>query len=296
MEGLRFSSAKWIPAPAVKCRGRELDFKRVRIMGVLNATPDSFSDGGEFFDLEAALDQIARMTEEGADVIDIGGESTRPGSSGVSEAEEIRRIIPILERMNMNVGPLVSVDTSKAEVARAALEAGVHVINDVTGLRDPGMRAVIAESGAAAVAMHMRGEPRTMQENPEYADLIGELSRYLRESARQAEEDGITSVLVDPGVGFGKSWDHNLEILRRMGELRDLGHPLVVGVSRKSFIGAITGVVAAGERLIGSKVAEAFAVAGGADVIRTHDVGAAVEAVRMGEAVRRGSVATDDSS
>ena len=290
IEGLRFASAKWTPAPAAKCRGRELDFKRVRIMGVLNATPDSFSDGGEFFDLEAALDQIARMTEEGADVIDIGGESTRPGSQGVDEAEEIRRVIPILERMNMNEGPLVSVDTSKAEVARAALEAGVHIVNDVTGLRDPGMRAVIAESGAAAVAMHMRGEPRTMQENPEYEDLMGELSRYLRESARQAEEDGITSVLVDPGVGFGKSWDHNLEILRRMGELRDLGHPLVVGVSRKSFIGAIAGVEAPGERLIGSKVAEAFAALGGADVIRTHDVGAAVEAVRMGEAVRRGSV------
>ena len=259
-------------------------------MGVLNATPDSFSDGGAFFDLEAALDQIARMTEEGADVIDIGGESTRPGSSGVDEAEEIRRVIPILERMNMNEGPLVSVDTSKAVVARAALEAGVHVINDVTGLRDPGMRAVIAESGAAAVAMHMRGEPRTMQENPEYEDLMGELSRYLRESARQAERDGIRSVLIDPGVGFGKSWDQNLEILRKMSVLRDLGYPLVVGVSRKSFIGAITGVEAAGERLIGSKVAEAFAAAGGADVIRTHDVGAAVEAVRMGEAVRRGSV------
>ena len=290
MEGLRFVSAKWTPVPALKCRGRALDFKRVRIMGVLNATPDSFSDGGEFFDLEAALDQIARMTEEGADVIDIGGESTRPGSGGVDEAEEIRRVIPILERMNMSEGPLVSVDTSKAEVARAALEAGVHMINDVKGLRDPGMRAVIAESGAAAVAMHMRGEPRTMQENPEYADLMGELSRCLRESASKAERDGISSVLVDPGVGFGKSWDHNLEILRRMGELRDLGYPLVVGVSRKSFIGAITGVEAAGERLIGSKVAEAFAVIGGADVIRTHDVGAAVEAARMGEAIRRGSV------
>ena len=290
MAGLRFVSAKWTPAPAVKCRGRALGFERVRVMGVLNATPDSFSDGGEFLDLEAALDQIARMTEEGADVIDIGGESTRPGSQGVDEAEEIRRVIPILERMNMNEGPLVSVDTSKVEVARAALEAGVHIVNDVTGLRDPGMRAVIAEFGAAAVAMHMRGEPRTMQENPEYEDLMGELSRYLRESARQAERDGIRSVLIDPGVGFGKSWDHNLEILRRVGELRDLGYPLVVGVSRKSFIGAITGVEAAGERLIGSKVAEAFAAAAGADVIRTHDVGAAIEAVRMGEAVRRGSV------
>ena len=289
-EGLRFEPAKWAPAPAVKCRGRVLDFEQVRIMGVLNATPDSFSDGGEFFDLEAALEQIAQMAEEGADVIDIGGESTRPGSQGVDEAEEIRRVIPILERIDTDEGPLVSVDTSKAGVARAALDAGVHMINDVTGLRDPGMRAVIAEYGAAAIAMHMKGEPRTMQVNPEYEDLMGELSGYLRESARQAEQDGVSSVLVDPGVGFGKSWDHNLEILRRMGELRELGHPLVVGVSRKSFIGAITGVEAAGERLIGSKVAEAFAVVGGADMIRTHDVGAAVEAARMGEAFRRGSV------
>lgn len=259
-------------------------------MGVLNATPDSFSDGGEFFDPEAALEQIAQMEEEGADVIDIGGESTRPGSQGVDEAEEIRRVIPILERMNLEKGPLVSVDTSKAGVARAALDAGVHIINDITGLRDPEMRTVIAGYGAAAIAMHMKGEPRTMQVNPEYEDLMGELSDYLRESARQAEGDGITSVLVDPGVGFGKSWDHNLEILRRMSEFRELGRPLVVGVSRKSFIGAITGVEAAGERLIGSKVAEAFAVVGGADMIRTHDVGAAVEAVRLGEAVRRGSV------
>ena len=289
-EDLRFEPAKWTPAPAVKCRGRDLDFEQVRIMGVLNATPDSFSDGGEFFDLQAALEQIAQMTEEGADVIDIGGESTRPGSQGVGEAEEIRRVIPILERMNLEKGPLVSVDTSKAGVARAALDAGVHMINDVTGLRDPGMRTVIAGYGAAAIAMHMKGEPRTMQVNPEYEDLMGELSDYLRESARQAEGDGITSVLVDPGVGFGKSWDHNLEILRRMGEFRELGRPLVVGVSRKSFIGVITGVEAAGERLIGSKVAEAFAVVGGADMIRTHDVGAAVEAVRLGEAVRRGSV------
>ena len=291
MDGLRFASANWPPAPAVKCRGRELDFEQVRIMGVLNATPDSFSDGGKFFDTAIALEQIARMTEEGADVIDIGGESTRPGSRGVDEAEEIRRVIPILERMDMDEGPLVSVDTSKAGVARAALKAGVHIVNDITGLRDPEMRAVIAESGAAAVAMHMKGEPRTMQDDPVYEDLMGELSAYLRESARLAEGDGVSSVLIDPGVGFGKSWDHNLEILRRMGELRDLGYPLVVGVSRKGFIGAVTGVEAAGERLIGSKVAEAFAVVGGADVIRTHDVGAAVEAARMGEAVRRGSVA-----
>ncbi len=292
MDGLRFAPEKWSPAPAVKCRGRELGFERVQVMGVLNVTPDSFSDGGEFFDLHAALEQIARMRDEGADVIDVGGESTRPGSSGVGEVEEIRRILPILERMDMENGPLVSVDTSKAGVARVALEAGAHIVNDITGLHDPDMREVIAEFGAAAVAMHIKGEPRSMQENPEYADLMGELSDYLRESVLQAERDGISSVLIDPGVGFGKSWNHNLEILRQLDMLRGLGRPLVVGVSRKRFIGVITGVEAAGERLIGSKVAEAFAVVGGADMIRTHDVGAAVEAVRMGEAIRRGSVAS----
>lgn len=275
----------------MKCRGRTLDFNRARVMGVLNATPDSFSDGGAFLDPEAALDRIARMTEEGADVIDVGGESTRPGSGAVDEAEEIGRILPILERMDPEKGPLVSIDTSKAGVARAALGAGAHIVNDVTGLEDPQMRAAAAKFGAAAVVMHMKGRPRTMQENPEYADLAREVSGYLRKRAREAERAGVASVLIDPGVGFGKSWSHNLELLRRMGALRRLGRPVVVGVSRKAFIGAATRVEAAGERLIGSKVAEAFAVIGGADMIRTHDVRAAVEAARMGEAIGRGRIA-----
>lgn len=291
-EGLRFVPVRWSPPPPVKCRGRTLDFNRTRVMGVLNATPDSFSDGGAFLDPEAALDRIAQMTEEGADVIDVGGESTRPGSGAVDEAEEIGRVLPILERMDAEKGPLVSVDTSKAGVARAALGAGAHIVNDVTGLEDPQMRAAAAEFGAAAVVMHMKGRPRTMQGNPEYADLAREVSGYLRKRAREAERAGVASVLIDPGVGFGKSWNHNLELLRRVGALRRLGRPVVVGVSRKAFIGAATRVEAAGERLIGSKVAEAFAVIGGADMIRTHDVRAAVEAARMGEAIARGRIAS----
>ena len=291
-EGLRFVPVRWSPPPPVKCRGRTLDFNRTRVMGVLNATPDSFSDGGAFLDPEAALDRIAQMTEEGADVIDVGGESTRPGSGAVDEAEEIGRVLPILDRMDAEKGPLVSVDTSKAGVARAALGAGAHIVNDVTGLEDPQMRAAAAEFGAAAVVMHMKGRPRTMQENPEYADLAREVSGYLRKRAREAERAGVASVLIDPGVGFGKSWNHNLELLRRVGALRRLGRPVVVGVSRKAFIGAATRVEAAGERLIGSKVAEAFAVIGGADMIRTHDVRAAVEAARMGEAIARGRIAS----
>lgn len=291
-EGLRFVPVRWSPPPPVKCRGRTLDFNRTRVMGVLNATPDSFSDGGSFLDPEAALDRIAQMTEEGADVIDVGGESTRPGSGAVDEAEEIGRVLPILDRMDAEKGPLVSVDTSKAGVARAALGAGAHIVNDVTGLEDPQMRAAAAEFGAAAVVMHMKGRPRTMQENPEYADLAREVSGYLRKRAREAERAGVASVLIDPGVGFGKSWNHNLELLRRVGALRRLGRPVVVGVSRKAFIGAATRVEAAGERLIGSKVAEAFAVIGGADMIRTHDVRAAVEAARMGEAIARGRIAS----
>lgn len=287
-EGLRFTRAKWAAAPPLRCRGRTLDFTRARVMGVLNATPDSFSDGGAFPDAAAALERIARMTEEGADVIDVGGESTRPGSHPVDEAEEIARVMPILERMNMEEGPLVSIDTSKPGVAREALGAGVHIVNDVRGLADPEMRAAVAEAGAAAIVMHMKGEPRAMRENTAYGDLMREVSGRLRAMAREAERAGVASVLIDPGVGFGKSRERNLELLRRLPALRRLGRPVVVGVSRKAFIGAATGVEAAGERLIGSKVAEAFAVIGGADMIRTHDARAAVEAARMGEAIARG--------
>ena len=291
---LGFLFSKRTPPPPALCRGRALDFTRVRIMGVVNITPDSFSDGGNFFDATAALDTISRMTEEGADIIDIGGESTRPGSQGVDAAEELRRIMPVIERLGGERGPLLSVDTQKPEVARAALAAGAHILNDVGGLADPEMRAAAAEFSAAAIAMHMRGKPRTMQENPVYADVVREVAEYLEARALEAERDGIGSVMLDPGIGFGKTWDHNLDILRDLGALSALGRPIVIGVSRKTFIGVATGVERPAERLIGSKVAEAFAAAAGADVIRTHDVAAAREAIGMAEAFASGRVHRDN--
>jgi dihydropteroate synthase len=283
------SGEKVIPTEA-DCRGRRLDFTRTRVMGVINVTPDSFSDGGRFFDPAAAIEIFSRMSEAGADIIDIGGESTRPGSGVVDDAEELRRVLPILEQIDMASGPLVSIDTRKPAVARAALEAGVHIVNDVGGFGDPEMLAAAAKAGAAAVVMHMKGEPRTMQEAPVYEDVVREVAEFLDERASVAEHGGVGSVWVDPGIGFGKSWDHNLEILRALTVLNETVRPLVIGVSRKTFIGKATGVEVAEARLMGSKVTEAFAVLGGADVIRTHDVPEAIEAIRMAEALARGTV------
>lgn len=287
---LTFSAAERVVPPEAICRERRLDFERVRVMGVINATPDSFSDGGRFFDPSAALDEIARMTEEGADIIDIGGESTRPGAEGVDEAEELRRVMPIIEGLDPETGPLISIDTRKAAVARTALGAGAHIVNDVGGLGDPEMRSAAAEAGAAAIIMHMKGEPRTMQEVPAYADVVAEVASFLAERAAAGEAEGIRSIWIDPGIGFGKTWNQNLEILNGMPVLSRQGLPVVIGVSRKTFIGKATGVEEAGKRLIGSKVAEAFAVWGGADIIRTHDVQAAFETIRMAEALARGTV------
>lgn len=287
---LSFEPAEKKIPPEALCRGRRLDFSRTRVMGVINATPDSFSDGGRFIEPAMALEMIARMTEEGADIIDIGGESTRPGSGEVDEAEELRRVMPILERVDMSAGPLVSIDTRKAAVALEALRAGVHIVNDIGGFGDPEMRRAAAGSGAAAIVMHMQGEPRTMQEVPEYEDVVREVAAFLGERASMAERDGVDSVWIDPGIGFGKSWDHNLEILRDLSPFHHLGRPLVAGVSRKRFIGEATGVAEARERMIGSKVAEAFAVLGGVDIIRTHDVCEAIDGIRMAEALARGEV------
>ncbi|MEK6709280.1 MAG: dihydropteroate synthase [Nitrospinota bacterium] len=290
-ELLSFQPGRRTPPAAADCRGRALDFTRVRIMGVLNVTPDSFSDGGKFFDLSRALEAVARMAEEGADIIDIGGESTRPGSLPVDEAGELRRVMPVLERLDPSKGPLLSIDTRKPGVARAAFGAGAHILNDVGGLADPAMRESAARAGAPAVAMHMRGEPRTMQEKPVYGDVVREVAACLEGRAREAEGAGVPSVWIDPGIGFGKTFDHNLAILRGLAVFLELRRPLVIGVSRKAFVGAITGVQRAEERLVGTKVAEAFAAFSGADVIRTHDVRAAAEALQMAGALARGRVA-----
>ncbi|MFQ5895684.1 MAG: dihydropteroate synthase [Nitrospinota bacterium] len=274
--------------PPLRCRGRTLDFERVRIMGTLNLTPDSFSDGGLLLEPAAALEAAARMAEEGADILDLGGESTRPGSDPVSVEEELRRVLPVLERLDPEAGPLLSVDTRRPEVARAALERGVHIVNDVTGLRDPAMREVVANFGAAAIIMHMQGEPKTMQLSPHYEDVVGDIRRFFEERLELAARDGVREVMLDPGVGFGKTFDHNLELLRRLAEFLPLGRPLVVGVSRKSFIGAATGVERPAERLEGTIVCNAAAVWGGAHVLRVHDVREAVRTARMARALALG--------
>jgi len=270
--------------------GGSMQLGRVsRVMGILNVTPDSFSDGGSFPDPQAAADAALRMAEEGADLIDVGGESTRPGSSAVSAEEEIRRVLPVIEAVRRRVRVRISVDTTKAEVARRALEAGADMVNDVAAFADPGMLPLLRETGAPAVAMHMRGTPRTMQEDTSYADLMGELSGFLRGALRRAEEAGVPGarILVDPGLGFGKSASGSLEILRRLPLLRSVGRPILIGASRKSFIGAVLDLPV-GERLEGSLAAAAVALWQGAHVVRVHDVAATLRVARMIDALRGG--------
>jgi dihydropteroate synthase len=263
-------------------------FERVHVMGVLNVTPDSFSDGGRFLDEEAAVKRGVRMALEGADIIDVGGESTRPGAPPVPAEEELRRVLPVVSRLAGEVEVPISIDTTKAAVARAALQAGASIVNDVSALRFDGeMAGVVAESGAGVVLMHMRGDPRTMQRDPRYDDVVAEVRKFLITSATAAESAGISSeaIAIDPGIGFGKTAGHNLSLLKHLGTLTGLGYPLLVGPSRKSFIGATLGGLEAGERLEGTAAAVAWAAAEGANIVRVHDVKEMVRVVRMVEAI-----------
>lgn len=255
-----------------------------RLMGVVNVTPDSFSDGGLYLDPEAAIAHGEELLAAGAGILDVGGESTRPGAQPVEEAEELRRVVPVVAGLT---GATISVDTSKAAVAAAALDAGATIVNDVTALRgDPAMAALCAERGATVILMHMRGEPRTMQEEPAYADVVVEVREFLAARVELALAAGIAGerIWVDPGIGFGKTVEHNLELLRRLGELTELGRPLVVGTSRKSFIGRVDGS-AARERLGGTIASTVLAAAAGAEVLRVHDVAAVAEALKVAAAV-----------
>lgn len=258
-----------------------------RVMGILNVTPDSFSDGGRFLDPGRALDAAARMAEEGADLIDVGGESTRPDADPVDAREESGRVLPVIERIRRRLKVRISVDTTKASVARRALDAGADLVNDVSALSDPEMPQLLRETAAPAIVMHRRGTPRTMQADTRYHDLIGEIRSFLLDTLLRAERAGIAGdkILVDPGLGFGKSVAGNLEILRRLGELRDVDRPIVVGVSRKSFVGALLGLPV-GERLEGSLAAAAVALWQGAAMIRVHDVAASVRVARTIDALR----------
>jgi dihydropteroate synthase len=260
-----------------------------QIMGIVNVTPDSFSDGGLFLDAEAAIEHGRRLAREGADILDVGGESTRPGAEGVSVSEELERVAPVVEALAGESGPgvPVSIDTSKAAVAAAALDAGASIVNDVTALRgDPELAPLCADRDCGLVLMHMLGTPRTMQDNPTYEDVVDDVKAFLAERVEAATAAGVAEerIWVDPGIGFGKTVEHNLELLRRLGELRDLGRPIVVGSSRKTFIGKLTGRDVEA-RLGGTIASNVFAVLAGADVIRVHEALELRQAADVAEAI-----------
>src|SRR5436190_12514038 len=258
-----------------------------RLMGIVNVTPDSFSDGGLYLDPELAVAHGRELAAAGADLLDVGGESTRPGAVAVTVAEELGRVAPVVGALAGADGAAVSIDTSKAAVAESALAAGATVVNDVTALRgDPELAAVCAANGCEVVLMHMLGTPRTMQDEPRYDDVVADVKSFLAARIEVAIGAGIAEerIWVDPGIGFGKTAAHNLELLRRFGELQELGRPLVVGTSRKSFLGKITGREV-DERLGGTIASNVLALAAGADVLRVHDVAAVRDAVRTAEAI-----------
>lgn len=264
--------------------------RRPLVCGILNVTPDSFSDGGRFANLTAATDHVRELISEGADLIDIGGESTRPGSSPVGSAEQIRRILPVLRELR-DLDIALSIDTTRADVAEAALDGGASIVNDISaGRDDAAMLPLIARRGASAILMHMQGTPATMQLDPRYADVTKEVANFLRERAKVAIEAGIARdrILLDPGIGFGKSEGHNLTILREMRSLVDSldGRPVVVGTSRKGFIGTITGEPIAQRRGFGTAATVAWAIEHGASIVRVHDVGPMKQVVRMIEAIQ----------
>ena len=272
--------------PSLDCAGRVLKLDVPRIMGIVNVTPDSFSDGGAHGSTEAAVAHGLRLAEEGADLLDVGGESTRPGAGEVPVEEELRRVIPVIERLAAETSLPISVDTSKPEVMRAAVAAGAGLVNDVFALRREGALEAAAAAGVPVVLMHMQGEPRSMQDAPDYDDLVGEVHRFLAERIFACEMAGIPrkSIVLDPGYGFGKTTAHNLLLLRQQSRLLDLGLPLLAGLSRKRSLGEITGREV-GERVHASVAAAVLAAEYGARILRVHDVAATIDAIKVWAAV-----------
>jgi dihydropteroate synthase len=272
-----------------KIAGRVVDLSRHgMIMGVLNVTPDSFSDGGEFFAAEKAVEHGLKMTMDGAHIIDVGGESTRPGAGVIAAEEELRRVIPVIERLLTKIDIFISIDTSKAAVAGAAIEAGASIVNDVTGGRgDTEMMALVAKSRAAFIIMHMQGNPRTMQLEPRYDDVVSEVADFFRQQYARAIECGVDPMAIafDPGIGFGKTLEHNLELIGNLGALRVDERPLVVGVSRKSFLAKLIGSSDISDRLAPVVALTSLLRARGADVFRVHDVKENANALRVTEAI-----------
>ena len=262
---------------------------RTHVMGVLNVTPDSFSDGGLYFSEEAALAKAVSVEREGGDMLDVGAESSRPGSQPLTVEEELKRLFPLLERIAEEVRIPISIDTYKAEVASTALEAGAAIVNDITALRgDPKMGDVVAASGCPVVLMHMLGTPATMQTNPVYESVVDDICSFFEERISHAESLGISRIVIDPGIGFGKTLEHNLEIIRKLSEFRRFGKPVLIGVSRKAFIGGVLDLPAE-ERIEGTAAAVTVSIVNGADIVRVHDIKEMVRIARMTDAlVERG--------
>jgi dihydropteroate synthase len=280
-------------ATVLDCAGRKLVLDRPRVVGIVNVTPDSFSDGGMLADTDAAVAHALKLAGEGADMLDIGGESTRPGAADVSLDEELARVVPLIERLVARTELPISIDTSKPEVMRAAVAAGAGMINDVYALRREGALDAVAELGVPVCLMHMQGEPRSMQDAPQYDDVVGEVHRFLMDRVFACELSGIDKrkVMVDPGFGFGKDLEHNLALLRALERFSDLGSGVYVGLSRKSMIGKLTGRDDPAERAAGSVAAALIAVQRGARIVRVHDVAATVDALAVWQAVKAGDQA-----
>ena len=271
-----------------RTRNRQFDLQRgPLVMGIVNVTLDSFSDGGKCLDPREAVEQALRMAADGADIIDIGGESTRPGAEPVSMDEELARVLPVIWKLAGEIPAAISIDTYKSEVAAAALEAGAEIVNDVGGLRDSSMAAVAAQAGAALIVMHMQGTPQTMQQHPQYQDVTAEIREFFRQSFDRAIACGMTpeQVAFDPGLGFGKSVEHNLTLVRHAADLRVAGRPLVMGASRKSFLAKLTGAPAMEDRLGPTLAANAVGIAMGMNIFRVHDVLENVRALKIASAV-----------
>jgi dihydropteroate synthase len=273
----------------IDCRAKVLDLgSRTHVMGILNVTPDSFSDGGQYADAGRALAHARDMAAAGADIIDIGGESTRPGAAPLAEEDELRRIIPLIERLSSELTVPISIDTYKSSVAKRAIEAGAAIVNDISGLRfSHDMANVVADSGAAVVIMHIKGTPRDMQQHPVYDDVVAEVMAYLEEGIEIAVKAGVDreKILIDPGIGFGKTLEHNLIILNRLEEFRALGRPIVLGTSRKKFIGTVLGVPVPEHRGDGTAATVALGIERGARVVRVHDVARIAQVAKMTDAI-----------
>ncbi|PJK04677.1 dihydropteroate synthase [Lysobacteraceae bacterium NML71-0210] len=278
--------------PKLDCAGKTLQLQRPQVMGIVNVTPDSFSDGGQHQDVQAAIAHGLQLVSEGADILDVGGESTRPGAGEVSLQEELQRVIPVIEGLAAQVDVPISIDTSKPEVMQAAVAAGAGIINDVYALRREGALEMAARLGVPVILMHMQGEPRSMQQAPQYQDVVAEVHRFLAERMFACEMAGIDrkQIVVDPGFGFGKTLAHNLQLLAQLARFAELGVPLLAGLSRKRSIGEITGRDNPQERLHGSVAAHLLAVERGAAIVRAHDVAATVDALKVWQALAEVSV------